>query len=625
MTLAYPYRRSRSAFRIAALSAALVGAICLPAAHAASNTATARAATVAPAAANDVAARTRQFNALVDEHWEGLMRELPEQASFFGDYRYNAAWSDFSLAGAKRHNEATRRLLARLQAVDSTGFADSDLLNHRLLVRWLENDIQGYELKTNQMPLDQFNGTHLFLTIMVKAFPFNDTQQYDDYLVRLRGIPRILDQVTEVARQGAKDGLMQPRYLLDKVAAQCNGIADVAGEDSVFAASLKKFPDSVPAAERERLRKQILEVVDQQIRPAYRRLAEFVAKEYAPQGREQYGIWSVPNGDGLYRYAIEQFTSSSMTPEQIHRLGLSEVERIERAQTEIARRLGYADLKTARKAIAADPARHAQSREQILELYRQYIATMEKRLPDLFGTLPTTAVQVQAVETWREKEASSAQYMPGTPDGKRPGLITVNTGEPDKRLLTTVEAIAYHEGVPGHHLQLSVARGLPALPKFRTLTGQLAYIEGWGLYSEDLGKEVGLYQDPYSDFGRLSQELIRANRLVLDTGVHHQRWSREQMVQWMRDHSDMEDPIIQAEADRYIAWPGQALAYKMGQLKIRELRARAESKLGARFDVRAFHDQILGGGALPLRELETRIDRWIASVPADAAPAKVAK
>lgn len=625
MTLAYPYRRSRSAFRIAALSAALVGAICLPAAHAAGNTATARAATVAPAAANDVAARTRQFNALVDEHWEGLMRELPEQASFFGDYRYNAAWSDFSLAGAKRHNEATRRLLARLQAVDSTGFADSDLLNHRLLVRWLENDIQGYELKTNQMPLDQFNGTHLFLTIMVKAFPFNDTQQYDDYLVRLRGIPRILDQVTEVARQGAKDGLMQPRYLLDKVAAQCNGIADVAGEDSVFAASLKKFPDSVPAAERERLRKQILEVVDQQIRPAYRRLAEFVAKEYAPQGREQYGIWSVPNGDGLYRYAIEQFTSSSMTPEQIHRLGLSEVERIERAQTEIARRLGYADLKTARKAIAADPARHAQSREQILELYRQYIATMEKRLPDLFGTLPTTAVQVQAVETWREKEASSAQYMPGTPDGKRPGLITVNTGEPDKRLLTTVEAIAYHEGVPGHHLQLSVARGLPALPKFRTLTGQLAYIEGWGLYSEDLGKEVGLYQDPYSDFGRLSQELIRANRLVLDTGVHHQRWSREQMVQWMRDHSDMEDPIIQAEADRYIAWPGQALAYKMGQLKIRELRARAESKLGARFDVRAFHDQTLGGGALPLRELETRIDRWIASVPADAAPAKVAK
>jgi len=625
MTLAYAYRPSHSALRIAALSAALAGAICLPTAYAAAKTADSAVAAPASAAADDVAARTRQFNALVDEQWEGLMRELPEQASFFGDYRYNAAWSDFSLAGAKRHNEATRRLLARLQAVDSTGFADSDLLNHRLLVHWLENDIQGYELKTNQMPLDQFNGTHLFLTIMVKAFPFNDTQQYDDYLVRLRGIPRILDQVTEVAREGAKNGLMQPRYLLEKVAAQCNGIADVAGEDSVFAASLKKFPDSVPAAERERLRKQILEVVDQQIRPAYRRLAEFVAKEYAPQGREQYGIWSVPNGDGLYRYAIEQFTSSSMTPEQIHRLGLSEVERIERAQTEIAQRLGYADLKTARKAIAADPARHAKSREQILELYRQYIAAMEKRLPDLFGTLPTTAVQVQAVETWREKEASSAQYMPGTPDGKRPGLITVNTGEPDKRLLTTVEAIAYHEGVPGHHLQLSVARGLPALPKFRTLTGQLAYIEGWGLYSEDLGKEVGLYQDPYSDFGRLSQELIRANRLVLDTGVHHQRWSREQMVQWMRDHSDMEDPIIQAEADRYIAWPGQALAYKMGQLKIRELRARAESRLGARFDIRAFHDQILGGGALPLRELETRIDRWIASVPADAAPAKVAK
>ncbi|MGJ7903452.1 DUF885 domain-containing protein [Lysobacter sp. 1R34A] len=625
MTLASPHRPTRSALRIAALSAALAGALCLPAVHAAAADTGTRAAAPASAQADDVAARTRQFNALIDEHWEGLMRELPEQASFFGDYRYNAAWSDFSLAGAQRHNQATRALLKRLQAVDTRGFAESDLLNHRLLVRWLENDIQGYELGTHQMPLDQFNGTHLFLTIVVKAFPFNDTRQYDDYLARLRAIPRILDQVTEVARAGAKNGVMQPRYLLDKVAAQCNGIADVAGEDSVFAAALKKFPDSVPAAERERLRKQILEVVDQQVRPAYRRLGEFVAKEYAPQGREQYGIWSVPNGEALYRYAIEQFTSSSMTPEAIHRLGLSEVERIERAQTEIARRLGYADLKSARKAMAADPARHAKSREQILELYREYIAAMEKRLPDLFGTLPTTAVQVQAVETWREKEASSAQYMPGTPDGKRPGLITVNTGEPDKRLLTTVEAIAYHEGVPGHHLQLSVARGLPALPKFRTLTGQLAYIEGWGLYSEDLGKEVGFYQDPYSDFGRLSQELIRANRLVLDTGVHHERWTREQMVQWMRDHSDMEEPNIQAEADRYIAWPGQALAYKMGQLKIRELRARAESQLGARFDIRAFHDQILGGGALPLRELETRIDRWIASVPADAPPAKAAK
>lgn len=602
------------------LSAVLFGAALVSVAQAAPTAASADAdADIADAAqASDVAARLNAFNALIDEQWESLMREQPEQASFFGDYRYNAAWGDFSLAGAAKHNRDTKQLLARFQAVDTGGFAESDLLNHRLMVRWLEDDLRGYALKFHEMPLDQFNGTHLFLTIMVKSFPFNDTQQYDDYLKRLHEIPRILRQVTEVARQGAKDGLMQPSYLLEKVAAQCNGIADSAGEDNVFAAALKKFPDSVPAAERERLRKQILAAVNDEVRPAYRQLAEFVGKEYAPKGRKDYGVWSVPNGEALYRFSIEQFTSLDVPPEQIHQLGLSEVARIEKAQTEIAKRLGYADLKTMRSAVAADPKRHASSREQILQLYRDYLAQMDKRLPELFGKLPTTKVQVQSVEAWREKEASAAQYMPGTPDGKRPGLITVNTGEPEKRLLTRIEAVAYHEGVPGHHLQLSIARDLPALPKFRTLTGQTAFMEGWGLYSEELGKEIGFYQDPYSDFGRLSEELIRANRLVLDTGVHHKRWSREQMVQWMRDHSDMEEPNIQSEADRYIAWPGQALAYKMGQLKIRELRARAEARLGKRFDIRAFHDQILGGGALPLKELELRIDRWIASVPADS-------
>ncbi len=624
MSPSSPHRMPRRSLSRTALStllsAALFGAALLPAAQAAATTATADAdATIADAAqASDVAARLKAFNALIDEQWEGLMREQPEQASFFGDYRYNAAWGDFSLAGAARHNRDTKELLARFKAVDTRGFAESDLLNHRLMLRWLEDDLRGYALKFHEMPLDQFNGTHLFLTIMVKSFPFNDTQQYDDYLKRLHEIPRILRQVTEVARQGAKDGLMQPSYLLEKVAAQCNGIADSVGEDNVFAGALKKFPDSVPAAERERLRKQILAAVNDEVRPAYRQLAEFVSKEYAPQGRKDYGVWSVPNGEALYRFSIEQFTSLDVPPEQIHQLGLSEVARIEKAQSEIAKRLGYADLKSMRSAVAADPKRHAGSREQILQLYRDYLAQMDKRLPELFGKLPTTKVQVQSVEAWREKEASAAQYMPGTPDGKRPGLITVNTGEPEKRLLTRIEAVAYHEGVPGHHLQLSIARDLPALPKFRTLTGQTAFMEGWGLYSEELGKEIGFYQDPYSDFGRLSEELIRANRLVLDTGVHHKRWSREQMVQWMRDHSDMEEPNIQSEADRYIAWPGQALAYKMGQLKIRELRARAEARLGKQFDIRAFHDQILGGGALPLKELELRIDRWIASVPAQA-------
>ena len=610
MKSSFPLRALGPALRVALLSAALA-APALPAF--AANAAKTAAPVAGDAGTADVARRVAAFNALLDRQWEQLMRLLPEQASFFGDYRYNDAWADYSLAGATHMQREYKKMLAEFEAVDTRGFPEADRLNQRLMVQWLKSAIRGYELKTHEMPLDQFVGVHLNLTALVSAFPFNDAKQYQQYLTRLRALPKLLQQVTGMARQGAKDGLMQPRYLLEKVASQCDNLAAAAGADNVFAASLKKMPESIPAAERERLRRDIIAAVDGEVRPAFRELARFVREDYAPHGREQYGVWSLPNGEALYRYAIEQYTTTTMAPEQIHQLGLSEVERIEKAQSEIAARLGYASLKAMREAVAADPKHHAHSREQILDEYRKYLAQMETQLPQLFGTLPKAKVQVQAVEAWREKEASMAQYMAGTPDGKRPGLITVNTGEPEKRLLTTIEAVAYHEGVPGHHLQMTIARELPALPKFRTLLGQLAFIEGWGLYSEDLGKEVGFYQDPYSDFGRLSQELIRANRLVLDTGVHYKRWSREQMVQWMRDHSDMEEPNIQAEADRYIAWPGQALAYKVGQLKIRELRARAQSELGARFDVRAFHDRVLGGGALPLSELEARVDEWIAA------------
>jgi uncharacterized protein (DUF885 family) len=610
MKSSFPLRALGPALRIALLSAALA-APALPAF--AANAAKTAAPVAGDAGTADVARRVAAFNALLDRQWEQLMRLLPEQASFFGDYRYNDAWADYSLAGATHMQREYKKMLTEFEAVDTRGFPEADRLNQRLMVQWLKSAIRGYELKTHEMPLDQFVGVHLNLTALVSAFPFNDAKQYQQYLTRLHALPKLLQQVTGVARQGAKDGLMQPRYLLEKVASQCDNLAAAAGADNVFAASLKKMPESIPAAERERLRRDIIAAVDGEVRPAFRELARFVREDYAPHGREQYGVWSLPNGEALYRYAIEQYTTTTMAPEQIHQLGLSEVERIEKAQGEIAARLGYASLKAMREAVAADPKHHAHSREQILDEYRKYLAQMETQLPQLFGTLPKAKVQVQAVEAWREKEASMAQYMAGTPDGKRPGLITVNTGEPEKRLLTTIEAVAYHEGVPGHHLQMTIARELPALPKFRTLLGQLAFIEGWGLYSEDLGKEVGFYQDPYSDFGRLSQELIRANRLVLDTGVHYKRWSREQMVQWMRDHSDMEEPNIQAEADRYIAWPGQALAYKVGQLKIRELRARAQSELGARFDVRAFHDRVLGGGALPLSELEARVDEWIAA------------
>jgi len=314
-------------------------------------------------------------------------------------------------------------------------------------------------------------------------------------------------------------------------------------------------------------------------------------------------------------------TTTKQTPAQIHALGLSEVARIEGEMTVIAKAQGFADLVSFRASLKRNPKTHATSREDILNRYRNYLAQMQPQLPKLFGLLPKTKVVVLPVEAFREKEAPGAEYHQGTPDGSRPGQIFVNTGDFANRSVLTIESTAYHEGVPGHHLQISIAQTLPALPPFRQQAGYTAYIEGWALYSEQLGKDIGFYQDPLSDYGRLADELLRADRLVLDTGVHDKRWTRQQMVDFFHTHSSQDEPDVQAETDRYITWPGQALAYKTGELKILELRARAKKELGGQFDIRAFHDEILNGGALPLDVLETRINAWIAAVKSGKAPA----
>jgi uncharacterized protein (DUF885 family) len=348
------------------------------------------------------------------------------------------------------------------------------------------------------------------------------------------------------------------------------------------------------------------------VRPAYRKLGEFIAKDYAPKGRAEPGLWALPNGDALYRFDVRQQTTTQKSPQEIHEIGLAEVARIEGEMAKIASQLGYKDLADMRAKLDKDPKTHATSRQQIVDLYKKCIAQMEPKLPQLFGLLPKTAVEVLPVEEFREKEASGAQYNQGTPDGKRPGRIYVNTGDFANRTLLNIETTAYHEGVPGHHMQISIAQTLPGLPPFRQQAGYNAYVEGWALYSERLGEEVGFFSDPLSYYGHLSDELLRANRLVLDTGVHYKHWSRQQMVDWFHAHSSEDEPSVQSETDRYIAYPGQALSYKIGQLKFLELRERAKKALGDKFDIRAFHDEMLNGGALPLDVLEARTVAWIA-------------
>ncbi|OOG59843.1 DUF885 domain-containing protein [Rhodanobacter sp. C03] len=580
-----------------------------------------QAAPAAQVASTDVATRVAALNALLAEQWQHTLQNSPEFATILGDLRYNDRWSDASLAHAATERQVTADFLKRFEAIDTTGFADSDKLNQQLMVRQLKDNLKSYDLKLYEMPLDQMSGAHIALAGFVSSIPFDNTKEYEDYLARLKAVPKLFDQVTAVAQQGMRDKMMPPKYLLEAVVKQIGSIEKPAGMDSLFAEPLKHFPKSVSVADQKRLHDEILAAIDQDVRPAYHKLGEFVAKDYAPHGRAQPGVWGLPNGDAIYRFDVEQMTTTEKPPQQIHELGLAEVKRIEGEMTKIAKSQGFADLASFRASLKSNPKTHATSREDILNRYRGYLAQMQPELPKLFGMLPKTRVEVVPVEAFREKEAAAAEYHQGTPDGSRPGQIFVNTGDFANRSVLTIESTSYHEGVPGHHLQISIAQTLPALPPFRQQAGYTAYIEGWALYAEQLGKDIGFYKDPLSDYGRLSDELLRADRLVLDTGVHYKHWTRQQMVDFFHAHSSEDEPDVQAETDRYITWPGQALAYKMGELKILELRARAKKELGDQFDIRAFHDEILGGGALPLDVLETRVNDWIAAVKAGKAPA----
>ena len=572
----------------------------------------------APDQAQDAAQRVKALHALLDEQWQHTLQEDPESATVLGDLRYNDRWIDGSLAHARSEREVTANFLKRFVAIDTAGFSEEEKLNQQLMVRQLKASLRAFDLKLYEMPIDQYQGVHLRLPALISSIPFDNTKEYEQYLARLRAIPNALAQATDVARQGARDGMMPPRFLLEKVVVQLNRIAETASADSPFAKPLKHFPDSVSTADQQRLRAAIIAAIDDDVRPAYRKLGEFVAKEYAPQGRIEPGVWKLPKGDEIYRFDVAQMTTTQQSPESIHALGLEEVKRIETDMTAIAKSQGYPDLASFRAALKVDPKVHPVSREDILNRYRGFIAQMQPELPKLFGLLPKTKLEVVPVEAYREKGFQIASYQQGTPDGSRPGQLYVNTGDFAHRTTMDMESIAYHEGIPGHHLQLSIAQTLPGLPAFRQQADYTAYIEGWALYAERLGKDIGFYKDPLSDYGRLTGELWRADRLVLDTGVHYKHWTRQQMVDFFHAHSDVTDSDIQSEVDRYIVWPGQALAYKVGQLKILELRERARKALGERFNIRDFHDEILSAGALPLDVLEKRVDAWIETKKADA-------
>jgi uncharacterized protein (DUF885 family) len=556
--------------------------------------------------------RRHALDALIKEQWEYTLRTSPELASIIGDKRYNDRLSELSQAAIDRDLAATADFLRRFEAIDTTGLPTQEALNQELMVRKLRIEVEEARFKDWEMPVLQISGPHLDLPQLVALLSFETVKDYDDYLARLHEIPRLLGEVTTQMRNGLRDGLMPPRFLLEKVVRQCEAIAGAPVKESAFAQPLGKLPPGWPQGDRERLKESITSAIRDEVAPAYRRLAAFVRDEYAPHGRTEVGLWSLPDGAARYALQVRRSTTTDLTPEQIHALGLREVERIEALMLATARKLGHADLKAFSHALQANQALHPRSRQEILDLYGKYTDRMYDKLPALFGRLPRGKVVVMPVEEFREKEAPAAAYDQGTPDGSRPGHIMVNTGDFNHRLTVGIETTALHEGVPGHHLQIALAQELPDLPPFRQQGNYTAYAEGWALYSERLGEEVGFYQDPYSYYGHLQDEMLRAIRLVVDTGLHHKHWSRQQVVDFFHAHSAIDEVDVQSETDRYIAWPGQALGYKVGQLKILELRNYARQALGTRFDLRRFHDEVLGAGALPMDVLERRIKSWVA-------------
>lgn len=553
-----------------------------------------------------VAERVAQQNALFEEFFQTGLKRNPQSATSLGDFRYNALLGDASLAAITRYHAEDDAVLARLRAISTVGMDETDQISHDLLVRQLQRNDVNYELKNYEMPVNQQNGVHTGLADLPLSVPLDSVKHYEDYISRLKQIPRVLAQTTGVMQQGLKDGLMPPKIIVEKLPGQCEGILAA----NPFLLPLKKFPASFSDADKSRLTTEMTAAVNDEVFPAYRKFITFLRDEYDPKGRTVLSVESLPDGKRRYAEAVKTMTTADITPEAVHALGLSEVARITAEMTTLAQAQAYKDLASFRAAINADPKWKPKSEQQIVDDFAKYIHGMEPKLPQLFGLLPKSPVTVEAIPDFAKAEAT--HYSAGSPDGKRPGRVVVAVADPTSRTLVLDEAVAYHEGVPGHHMQISVAQQLKGLPKFRLRGGYSAYTEGWALYAEELGKEVGFYQDPVSDYGRLNSELFRAVRLVVDTGIHDKGWTRQQVIDYMHAN-DVNDALAQTETDRYIAWPGQALAYKMGQLKIRELRDKAKAQLGTKFDLKSFHDEVLSGGALPLDLLDARVSKWIST------------
>lgn len=557
---------------------------------------------------------TADLHALFDAEWQRTLRDSPESASYLGDARYDDRWSDLSLAAHEQRHAADRAALQQLAAIDRSALPSAEQLNYELFERQLREAIADYPFRQFLLPLNQRGGIQTQDEIL-EVLRFDSVDAYDNWLKRLEALPALIDQTEALMRAGMHEKRVHARIVMERVPAQLDQQIVDDAHASPFYKPLLSFDARIPAERREAYAARARQLIAEGVVPAYRRFRRFFVEQYLPACRRaDVGVWAQPQGTRLYAQLARHYTTTDLAPERIHEIGLAEVQRIRGQMDAIVREVGFdGGLPAFIEHLRKDPQFYYRSGEDLLLAYRALAKRVDPELARLFKTIPRLPYGVRPIPDNIAPDTTTAYYLPGAADGSRAGWYYVNLYKPDTRPKYEMEALTLHESVPGHHFQIARAQELGELPEFRKNgPGFTAFVEGWGLYAESLGAELGLYRDPYSKFGALTYEMWRAVRLVVDTGMHHKRWTREQAIDFFKANAAKSELDIVNEIDRYIAWPGQALAYKIGQLKIRELRTRAEQALGPRFDVREFHDVVLGSGAVPLDLLERRIDAWIA-------------
>ena len=555
---------------------------------------------------------SEQLHELFDSEWQYHLREAPNEASYLGDKRYNDRWPEMSLPAIMRRHEHQRGTLKRLTEIDATKLDAVDRLNLDLFRRQLTVDLEEVSFQWYLAPLNQREGIQ-DESSLADALTFQSVKDYEDWLARLRAFPVYMDQTIALMRAGIAAGMVQPQIVMKRLPAQIKRQIVEDPTASLYYKPFKSFPAEILAADRDRLQREAQAAVREQIVPAYRKFLGFFEREYFPSCLQGIGAWQWPRGGEFYNFLVRKFTTTNFLPSEIHEIGLAEVKRIRVEMERIRQQVGFAGtlseffnhLRTAPQFYYSDP-------NDLMAAYVAFCKRVDPELPRLFKKLPRIPYNLEAIPMQIAADTTTAYYRPPAADGSRPGTFFVNLYRPETRPKYEIAALSLHEAVPGHHLQISLATEMEHVPEFRKHSHFTSYVEGWGLYSESLGDELGLYDDPYLKFGQLTYEMWRAVRLVVDTGMHSMKWSREQAIQYFRDNAAKSELDIVNEVDRYIAWPGQALAYKIGELKIKELRQRATVRLGNRFDVRTFHEIVLGNGAVPLEVLERIVDEWIA-------------